>query len=96
MGPQVQQRALPDDFAYAHRLHQAMGEVSFSGLAVAGVGAANEHMRRVPRLGGEGNHKVYFMALQTSWAKKLQVFRPFSMPKQPETGKIPEVLANMG
>jgi hypothetical protein len=53
-------------------------------------------MRRVPRLGGEGNHKVYFMALQTSWAKKLQVFRPFSMPKQPETGKIPEVLANMG
>jgi hypothetical protein len=35
---QIQQRALLDGVALAHHLDKAMGEVRFSGLAVAGIG----------------------------------------------------------
>src|SRR5208337_1208218 len=93
---QIQQRALLDGRAHAHRLHQAMGEVRFSGLAVTGVGAANEHARRVPRDVGEGNREIYFMALHILPLQNPQTFRQFFMPNQAETGRIPQILAKMG
>src|SRR5271157_4085401 len=96
MGTQIQQRALLDGRAHAHRLHQAMGEVRFSGLAVTGVGAANEHARRVPGHSGQGNREIYFMALHILPLQNPQIFRQFFMPNQAETGRIPQILAKMG
>jgi hypothetical protein len=54
VGPQIQQRALLDGVADAYRRHQAVGEVGLSGLAVARIGAANEHGGRMARHGSNG------------------------------------------
>src|SRR5271168_1127649 len=43
MCPQIQKRVLPYGSADAGRLHQPKGKIFFSGLAVTGLGAPNEH-----------------------------------------------------
>src|SRR5271165_6847541 len=70
--------------------------VCVSGLAVAGVGAANEHARKVPCRSLEGNRQIYFMALPLLPRQNSSNFRQFFTPNQAKIGKISRILAKMG
>jgi hypothetical protein len=96
VGSQIQQRALLDNLAHANRLYQAVGEIGLSGLAVARVGAANEHARRMPRHIGEGKRSLSFYGTTILIGRHSPGFPPVFHAKWGKFGKIPKTLAKMG